>query len=277
VSGPAPAPAVRHELDGLAVVRRRRDDLPAGTPTVVLVHGAMDRAASFGRVMRRLGDLDVVAYDRRGYAGSLAAGAAPVGLDGHAADLAAVASWTGGSDVVVVGHSLGGSVALVLAAAGAAAGPMSTLGVFECPVPDLPHHRGDAGDAALAAAAVDGPSAASATFSTWMLGERAWQRMREADRAARLAEGPALVAELEDLRRPGAVRLPGAGAAVVRVGAGSASPEPLRLAAAALADRLGSPCDVLPGAAHGAHLSHPDLFAAWVRAVATGTASPDPG
>jgi pimeloyl-ACP methyl ester carboxylesterase len=64
-------------------MRRRAPDAPAG-PAVVLVHGAMDRAASFGRVMRRLGDLDVVAYDRRGYAGSLGTGPATT-LAEHAA------------------------------------------------------------------------------------------------------------------------------------------------------------------------------------------------
>ncbi len=52
----APAPLVTTEVDGLAVAAppSRRARTPA-RPTVVLVHGAMDRAASFGRTMRRLG------------------------------------------------------------------------------------------------------------------------------------------------------------------------------------------------------------------------------
>ena len=67
----------------------------------------MDRAASFGRTMRRLGGVDVLAYDRRGYAGSLAAGVAP-DLSTHAQDLAAVIRWAEPTRLVVVGHSLGG-------------------------------------------------------------------------------------------------------------------------------------------------------------------------
>src|SRR2546426_10980164 len=40
-------------------------------PTVVFVHGAPDRAASFKRVLALLGDLHVVTYDRRGYGRSV--------------------------------------------------------------------------------------------------------------------------------------------------------------------------------------------------------------
>ena len=58
---------------------------PRGRPTVVFVHGSLDRAESFRRVMRRLPDLAIVAYDRRGYQGSREAGV--VGLRGHIADL----------------------------------------------------------------------------------------------------------------------------------------------------------------------------------------------
>src|SRR5690606_37540775 len=76
-------------VDGLSVIRRAvRSTAPAGggpgaSPfdgvedadatagmTVLFVHGAMDRATSFGRVMRRLPQLDTVAVDRRGYGDS---------------------------------------------------------------------------------------------------------------------------------------------------------------------------------------------------------------
>ena len=53
----APAPLIRHAVDGLGVIRRRPDTVDPSRPAVVIVHGAMDRAASFGRAMRRLGDL----------------------------------------------------------------------------------------------------------------------------------------------------------------------------------------------------------------------------
>lgn len=231
---------------------------------MVLVHGAMDRAASFGRVMRRLGDLDVLAYDRRGYAGSLGASPATTLVD-HAADLARVTEWAGADCHVLVGHSLGGTIALLLAAA--EPGGLVALGAFESPVPSLPGYRSDGGDIALAAAATDGPAAAAEVFYRMLVGDRTWERLRAADRLTRRAEGPALVAELTDLRRPGgcpdltALRCP------VLAGAGTLSPAAWRSSADELAARLaGTGPYEIAGAAHGAHLSHPDEFARYVRA-----------
>ena len=57
---------------GLHVIERPAAS--AGAPTVVLVHGSLDRAESFRRVMRRLPEFGIVAYDRRGYQGSRGAG-----------------------------------------------------------------------------------------------------------------------------------------------------------------------------------------------------------
>ena len=64
-----------------------------GAPAVVLVHGSLDRAESFRRVMRRLPDLAIVAYDRRGYQRSRDAGV--VGLRGHIADLVDIVTRSG--------------------------------------------------------------------------------------------------------------------------------------------------------------------------------------
>jgi pimeloyl-ACP methyl ester carboxylesterase len=227
----------------------------------------MDRAASFGRVMRRLGDLDVIAYDRRGYDGSLDAGVART-LGEHAADLVAVVDWSGADRCVVVGHSLGGTIALVLAATEVSG--VEAVGAFEAPVPTLPGYRADAGDVALDAAARGGPPAAAEAFYRLLVGDRTWDRLREVDRAARLAEGAALVAELEDLRRPGASPELDRVAVPVRVGAGGAGGAYWARAAAALADHLPlATLDVIQGAGHGAHLSHPDDFARYVRECAS--------
>ena len=71
----------------------------------------MDRSASFMRVIRRLSDIDVIAFDRRGYAGSRALGAVD-DLSRHVADGLAV---TQGRPVIAIGHSFGGLVALGMA------------------------------------------------------------------------------------------------------------------------------------------------------------------
>ena len=67
---------------GLHIIERAA--AAPGRHAVILVHGSLDRAESFRRVMRRLPDVAIVAYDRRGYQGSRAAGV--VDLGGHVAD-----------------------------------------------------------------------------------------------------------------------------------------------------------------------------------------------
>jgi pimeloyl-ACP methyl ester carboxylesterase len=250
-------------VDGLGVIRRRPESPESGRPAVVLVHGAMDRAASFGRTMRRLGGLDVCAYDRRGYATSLGGGVAAT-LDEQAADLMTIVEWTGAPSVVVVGHSFGGTVAM--RAAEADPRHVVGLGTFESPVPSLRTYRSDGADLALAAAESGGPPAAAEAFYRLVVGDATWGRLREADRTIRLAEGEQLVAELLDLRRPGgcpdlsAIRVP------VVVGAGGASHDGWRASAVELAEALPHAEYVeIAGAGHGAHLSHPDEFARYVR------------
>ena len=101
-----------------------------GAPTAVLVHGSLDRR-DFRRVMRRLPELHIVAYDRRGYQGSREAGV--VGLAGHIADLVDIVSEVrarGATTVVAVGHSVGGDVVIGTALAeprlcGTRSGPSS--------------------------------------------------------------------------------------------------------------------------------------------------------
>lgn len=259
-----PAPAVTSSVDGLSVVRRRRPDVDPDEPAVLLVHGAMDRGASFGRVMRRLPDLDVMAVDRRGYAGSLDAGVAPTLAD-HMDDLHRVIEWSGASRVVVVGHSLGGTIALGLAARGDER--IGGLGAFECPMPSLDGSHATVGGGAVAIGERDGAAAAAEFFYRLMVGEGTWDRLRERDRAARRAEGPALMAELLDLRRPEMtidleqVRVP------VVMGDGETSRADLRATTERLRDVLPDAWMIeISGAGHGAHLSHADEFARYVRA-----------
>lgn len=81
-----------------------------GEDLVVFVHGVLDRGRSFDRVAALLEDrCRMLWYDRRGYAGSIGAPGAPVDVDGHTDDLLAV---IGDRRVTVVGHSFGGVTVL---------------------------------------------------------------------------------------------------------------------------------------------------------------------
>lgn len=252
-------------MAGLSVTRRRPAEPDPARPAVVLVHGAMDRAASFGRAMRRLGTLDVVAYDRRGYGASVGAGTAE-SLAEHAADLSSVIDWTGAPEVAVVGHSLGGTVAATLCAA--ADRRISSLGAFESPFPVLDDSFDEVGGGAVAVGDEQGPEAAAEHFYRLMVGEHTWARLRERDRAARRSEGPALLAELRDLRRRDRALDPVVIDVPVMVGSGGLSSERMRDAARLLAERIPhAQAVVIDTAGHGAHLTHPDEFARYVDAV----------
>lgn len=233
---------------------------PGGSgPVVVLVHGAMDRGAGMAKVSRRLGDLAVVRYDRRGYGRSVQGGA--TGLDGHVADLFDVLD---GRNGVVVGHSIGGLVAL--AAAAASPDQIRAAGAYEPPTPWVPWWPGTT--AGSWAAAVDDPGDAAEGFLRRQIGDARWERLPGATRSARRAEGAALVAELRSAQAapfdPAAVTVP------VMVAHGSDSVGRHARAAAELAASLpDARLIVIEGAGHGAPSTHPVEYAAVVRAVAT--------
>ncbi len=242
----------------------------AGT-VVVLVHGAMDRSASFTRLARRLSEgaapdgsgVSVVAYDRRGYDNSLVLG--PGTIDQHAQDLADVVDGLAPARVIVLGHSLGGTVAVRAVDRGLS--PFA-VAVFESPLPQLPSYRNDLAAAALEAATSGGPSAAAERFSRSVLGDGAWERLRPEVRSARRAEGVALCAELGSLPDLPVMTWPLDRPA--SVGRGELSGDHYRDTAAETAALLGGGVvTVLAGAGHGAHLSHPDGCAAWLGGLVT--------
>src|SRR5262245_55540520 len=101
------------ETPKLRVPRREAKAAGPGTGRrLVLVHGSLDRATSFTRLMRRLRDWTIVAYDRRGYAGSAVTGP-PATFDDQVDDLIEVLD---GVPAVAFGHSFGGDVVLATAA-----------------------------------------------------------------------------------------------------------------------------------------------------------------
>jgi pimeloyl-ACP methyl ester carboxylesterase len=253
--------------NGLHIIERPGAD--PGAPTVVLVHGSLDRAESFRRVMRRLPELAVVAYDRRGYQGSRDAGV--VGLGGHIADLLEIVAELrarGASVVAAVGHSVGGDV--VLGAALAEPRACDAIGAFEPPMPWLGFRRPQpgAGPSRSWTPLAEDPREEVERFFSRMVSPAAWQRLSDEGRAGRRADGPALVKDLLSLRgNPPFDVMELAVPAVFGMG-GPTSAAHHRDSVAWLGAHVpGAVSYEIPGAQHGAHLSHPDGFAVFVRAV----------
>lgn len=232
-------------------------------PSVVLVHGAMDRGAAFLRSTRHLRDLDWWVYDRRGYGRSVVVH--PVDLEGHVADLLAVIDLVvqrRGHPVVVVGHSLGGTIAL--AAASLRPEDVAAVATYESPLTWEPWwpRRGPGGGAALEDVA---PAVAAERFMRRVAGDHVWESLPEPTRRRRLEEGATLVAELSSARR-GAPYEPSAVATPCVVARGSGTDGYRTRAAEQLASSIpGAELVIVDGADHGVHTSDPRAFADLVR------------
>jgi pimeloyl-ACP methyl ester carboxylesterase len=250
-------------VDGLAVYRRSAEAVGEDVARVVFVHGSMDRGASFAKASRRLSDVDVVRYDRRGYGRS--AGRPPdhrgaVGLGGLVDDLRTVIA---DRPAVVIGHSLGGVIAL--AAAERHPDLVQAVGAFEAPTPwKRWWPSSSAGNVAFGAGS---PEEAAERFMRRIVGDEFWDRLPERTRRARRSEGEALLIDLESIRA-GAPIDAGTMAATVVSGYGSCSdPRHIRAARELCEDLPNAALFTIEGAGHGAHRSHPDEFATFVRRV----------
>lgn len=237
---------------------------PEDAPLVVLAHGSMDRSTSFAKVMRRLrDDLRVLTYDRRGYGRSVTVGG-PFTMAQQVEDLFSVMADRVG---VVVGHSYGGDLAL--AAAEARPDLVCGVGVFEPPMPWTDWWPTTSGGYSIVAQsrANEDPAEIAERFMRRMIGDERWERLPASTRAERRAEGPALIGEIVDLQAhagfdPGAITVP----VVVARGANGADHH--RRSVEHLFSALPDPAMItIEEAGHGAHNSHPDEFAAFVRLV----------
>jgi pimeloyl-ACP methyl ester carboxylesterase len=243
-------------------------------PVVVLVHGSLDRAGSFARVIRRLDDVHTVAYDRRGYHRSRDVVPVHETLDGHVGDLLAVID---GRPAVVVGHSYGGDIALGAALRPGGPGPILAVAAFEPPMPWLGSWA-TRSNGARPPRQDDDPGLAAERFFRRMVGDSAWDRLPESTKEARRADGPALAAELAAIRvsQPpfDVTKL----AVPVVFGRGTESlPHHRDSADWLVAHVAGAELIDIDGAAHGAHLTHPDAFAQFVRVAMAKAAHPTSG
>jgi pimeloyl-ACP methyl ester carboxylesterase len=250
------APEGLHLVEHRGVEQRRAED--AGpSPTVVLVHGSLDRGATFARVVRRLDDLNVITYDRRGYNHSRDMPVAR-SLDEHVRDLVAL---VGPGPAVVIGHSYGGDVAM--GAALASPDTIGAVGAYEPPLPwmDWWPRR------SASSIADEDPGSFAEGFFRRVVGGGGWERLSASARAARRADGPALVAELAELRQRNPLDVDHLRVPLV-LGRGENSRWHHRRAIDALVEAVPDAEVVdIRGAAHGAPLSHPDAFAALVQRV----------
>jgi pimeloyl-ACP methyl ester carboxylesterase len=239
-----------------------------GAATLVLVHGSLDRGDSFRRVMRRLPELRTLTYDRRGYQGSRGGGI--IDLGGHIDDLLSIAE-EARSDaqgpVVAVGHSLGGDV--VIGAALAAPRAFEAVGAFEPPMPWLGFRRDRDEPVRPWPPVSNDPGEEAERFFSRMVSPGAWSRLTEEGRQARRADGLALIADLGSFRREAppfevtALRVP----TVFGMGGSATQPHHRRSVHWLGANVPGAVVYEIEGAQHGAHLSHPDHFAAMARLV----------
>lgn len=221
-------------------------------PLVVIVHGAMDRSASFGRVALHLRDLHVVRYDRRGYGRSLGSGAVPLAT--HVEDLLAVLD---DRPATVFGHSFGAVVALVAAVQRPEV--VRSVLAFEPPMPWRPWWP-TSGDEAP-----EDPGDEAEAFLRRAVGDRIWERLPERIRTARRAEGAALRADLASLRGDAVFDASDVTSPVL-VGCGSMTTWWHERAVRELAVELpAGEVTVVDGAQHGAHLTHPTAVADLVR------------
>lgn len=238
-----------------------------------MVHGSLDRGASFGRTVRRLPGAAVVVYDRRGYQGSRGARLASA-LRTHVEDLLAVArAYRDAGEgcgrartprrVCAVGHSVGGTV--VLGAAVSTAALFSCVGAYEPSLPWLGFRRREAGRAR--SGTLD-PGEEAARFFERMVGEGAWARLSEHQRAERRADGPALVADLHAIGGTAPFEVTALSVPAIVATGGPGTLPHHRATADWLAAHVASVRLVrLAEAGHGAHLSHPDAFAELVQRV----------
>ena len=245
-----------------------------GAATVVFVHGSLDRGESFRRVMRRLPELTTLAYDRRGYQGSRGAGVTDLG--GHIEDLLAIGEELraatpadGAGPLVAVGHSFGGDV--VVGAALASPRVFDAIGAFEPPMPWLGFRRQQADESQGQGwpPMSEDPAVEVEHFFSRMVSPGAWARLTDEGRADRVADGPALMGDLRSFRSSEPVFEVTALAAPAVFGRGGEGSAPHhRRSVEWLGENVpGASVFRIEGAHHGAHLSHPDHFAAMTRLV----------
>lgn len=213
---------------------------------VILVHGACDTGQGFHLVADLLVDLEPLSYDRRGHGAAIDRLDDATEIADHAADLL---SLIGAEPAVVVGHSIGGAVALTAAAQ--APDRIRAVGLYETAMPWSPWWEDSERSAML-----DTIRANAA---------RAIERHPEGDPARRstIAAWRACELDVRSLFRGpfdwDAISVP------LVAGVGTNGSVYSGRDTRRLADHLSAPLIVIEGADHTAHRTAPEGFADLVR------------
>jgi len=178
------------------------DTGPREGPTVALIHGSLDRMAGMAHVSRLVQrQWRVIRYDRRGYGRSWPH-SGPFAVADHVSDLCEVLHCASGvEDVVLVGHSFGGHVALAASVQiqkrENAAQRVTGVSTYESPLSWMSWWPGTtAGNQAISGNTEE----AAETFMRRLVGDQKWESLPASTQEARRREGAALVEELTALR-----------------------------------------------------------------------------
>ncbi|MDO8389761.1 MAG: alpha/beta hydrolase [Actinomycetota bacterium] len=244
--------------EGIHVVRHYQHN-PG--PSVVLVHGAPDRAKNLAHVVHLLHDVPVTTYDRRGYGKSLAAGSVgPGGFEQHADDLLQLLD---GTPAIVVGQSAGGAIAM--AAAIKAPHLFLALGAWEPPmVPWKWWSTIGQWEATMKYARYHDPYQLGEDFNRNILGDERWEALPARTRELLRAEGVAFRADMSSQEFPfmevERLRVP------VVIGVGTEHPHAeFARCNRETARRTNAELYVGEGADHFAHLGNPAVWVGLVR------------
>jgi pimeloyl-ACP methyl ester carboxylesterase len=238
---------------------------PAGDgEPLLLVHGAWTGASTWGLLVAPLAaHFEVIAYDRRGHSASTRGTAAPTRRR-HEDDLAALIETLGRGPVHLAASSYGALIALGVA--GRRPGLVRSVVAHEPPaialhpVPEMEALFADVGEQI---AAGDAAGATRRFFEDAVLGPGGWALVPEPVRAAAIGNAQTFTDMLDDpdwgaLDTAAVAGFPGP----VLITCGDTGPAWLPGGARVVADAIGAPVEVIPGAGHTPHHTHPEAFAA---------------
>ena len=243
-------------------MRLQATEQGSGDDLVVLVHGVLDTARSFDRVVELLDEeCRILRYDRRGY-GQSVDGQEPPGVDQHVDDLLTILD---GRQAVLVGHSFGGVPALGAAIRSPAL--VRSLALYETGLAWVPGWD----DTAMQAVITDDqPEDAALRL---MLGER-FDELDEEQKARRRVSARAFLAEERSVR----IGIPPFDTAevVAPVVYGRSNPATLEAVVKHLEATLPTlEVVTVEGADHHAHRNDPAAFAQLIRRALRLASSPE--